>query len=166
MEKSSVECVGFSCAYLGNVEFKPIIFDVLFHGTDDFPPDLVRTKFDGLPSRGRNLDLLNHVEPLSAGHNDSAFRGATLHFQTPTKDAGAALWTSDGWVYEIHDFPGYDINQIFEGRISDGMGRFRGSKYSGELEIAIPARVKLENIKRYCSFAQGRRGFRQVWENV
>jgi hypothetical protein len=100
---------------------------------------------NGLPGRGTNIDITNHVN----GGKDTAFRGATNQYITQERDAGALLWAGgNGVVIKLKDVPGYDVNQP---RATSNKGGGIGAlvqerTLGGELEVAIPARVKPEQI--------------------
>jgi len=114
-----------------------------FHGTTDVPPEVALR--DGLPARGDDWRLAEHT--MQEG--SSAFRGTTEVLYDPVNGGGAAAWAGEGgWVYEIRGVPTWDVNTLLEGRVRTP-GGFRGNLMYGENELAIPARVPPEHIKRY-----------------
>ncbi|MFZ0548631.1 MAG: hypothetical protein WAM60_24490, partial [Candidatus Promineifilaceae bacterium] len=124
--------------YINGKPFEPTSYGRVFHGTE-LPPEIVVR--EGLPEKGSNWDLLNHVKQGP----DSALRGATTEVFTPDRSAGAGKWGE--WVYEIRGMPSWDTNALLEGRVKTP-GEFKGNPMYGELEQAIPARVPAENIVR------------------
>ena len=129
----------------------------VYHGTSLVTADICE-KMNGLPARGKDIELTRHVEPTSGREQESAFVGTVRFPVAPGYDAGAAFWAgAGGWVYHINEWPGYDINMVLEGRIPDGKGGFRGPLLTGEQEIAIPARVPRSNIVKI-GVVQSRRG--------
>lgn len=142
---------GYSYAMIGAKRVNPLQYECLYHGTDFETPESVEI-YQGLPERGDNIDLLNHVEPPPLGckeeGNNSAFRGTVLFPNFPACfELGASFWAGEGgWVYLIKNWIGYDTNQIFEGNVPDGRGGYRGALRPGECEIVTTARVPLQNI--------------------
>jgi hypothetical protein len=129
------------------------------HTAAEVSPEVATTK--GLPERGTNWDLQNHVE----GGPDSALRGGTVLAFDPVTGQGAAAWAGEGnWIYLIEGMPSWDANGLLEGRIPRP-GGFRGNALFGECEHAIPARVPPEYIKRYGKVElDGRGGLRvRIW---
>ena len=113
----------------------------LYHGTSELAPDVVFEH--GLPSRGTDLRLLEHVE----SRGNSAFRGTTDMIMTPDGNGGAGVWAGEGgWVYQLDGTPSWDVNLLLEGRVRLPDGSFRGNLMSGEIERVIPARVAPERI--------------------
>ncbi|MEM7586706.1 MAG: hypothetical protein AAF560_25175 [Acidobacteriota bacterium] len=124
-----------------------------FFGTGDpkLTPD--RVFADGLPARGPNLSIEDHVNQAK----DSAFRGTTSEILTPDGQ-GAGAWADvGGWVYEIDGVPMWDANLALEGRrkIAVGLGGYGGNLMHGELEKTILAHVPAERIKRAIPILQG-----------
>jgi hypothetical protein len=120
----------------------PTGYGPVYTGTD-VPPEVALTK--GLPERGSNWDLQNHVE----GGKDSALRGGTLIASDPVTGQGAASWAGEGnWVYHIDGLPSWDTNSLLEGRVRTP-GGYRGNVMCGEGEHSIPARVPPQFIKEY-----------------
>lgn len=70
-------------------------------------------------------------------------------------NAGAALWGR--YIYEICEYPGYDLVTLFEGKIPCPTG-FRGLLMHGEQEIAIPAEVPMRQITRAGTVKTNTRG--------
>jgi hypothetical protein len=107
----------------------------LHHGTQTPPEQVLR---EGFPARGSSLDLEKH----QLGDPNSAFRGGTEHPGNPHGDGAAAGFAGDGgWVYEILNPKGWDLNKILQGKIQRPDGTFGGSVYTGETEVAILGRV-------------------------
>lgn len=155
--KMNEEIPGFDYAQACGKDVYPEKYLQLFHGTADVSP-LVCAQQAGLPRKGDNIELLKHIEPLPGEQNDSAFRGTMQFPMSPACDASPAFWAGEGgWVFEIHDFPGYDVGQLLDGKIDDGKGGFRGPRMK-EQEVAIPARVPRVYIKRIGVVVEGRRG--------
>jgi hypothetical protein len=122
----------------------PTSFSGGYHGTSAVPPEVALR--DGLPARGDDWRLLEHAEQ----HSRSAFRGATPVISEPVSGNGAAYWAgAGGWVYDIPNVPSWDVNVLLEGRVSVAGLRFRGNLMSGEMEIAIPARILPEQIRAF-----------------
>jgi hypothetical protein len=120
----------------------PTGYGPVYTGTG-VPPEVALTK--GLPERGANWDLQNHVE----GGADSALRGGTVIASDPVTGQGAASWAGEGnWVYLVDGIPSWDTNALLEGKIS-GLAGFRGNQMRGEGEHSIPARVRPEYIRKY-----------------
>ena len=113
----------------------------LYYGTDDIAPS---TAFEhGLPARGQNNALLEHVMQRSG----SAFRGTTIKISGEAANSGAMAWADDGgWVYKIDGTPSWDMNAELEGRVPLPDGRFGGNPMPGEHEHAILAGVPKERI--------------------
>ncbi len=112
-------------------------------GNTNLAPDRVHS--EGLPMRGGNLSLQDHVEEAS----DSAFRGTTSHILTPDGQQGAGAWADvGGWVYEIDGVGFWDANLALEGRrkIAGGLGGHGGNLMRGENEMSILAHVPRERI--------------------
>jgi hypothetical protein len=132
----------------------PTGYGPIYTGTD-VPPEVALTK--GLPGRGANWDLQNHVE----GGSDSALRGGTMVASDPVTGQGAAAWAGEGnWVYRIRGMPSWDANTLLEGRVRTSSG-FSGNKMHGEGEHSLPARIAPEYIMEYGKVeSDGREGFR------
>jgi hypothetical protein len=125
-------------------EVAPSSFSGGFHGTSLVPPAVALR--EGLPARGDDWRLLEHAEQRSS----SAFRGVTPVVSEPVSGNGAAYWAgAGGWVYDIPNVPSWDVNVLLEGRVSVAGLRYRGNLMSGEMEVAIPARVLPEQIRAY-----------------
>jgi hypothetical protein len=115
--------------------------------------------YDGLPARGDDVDLIRHVEPPPTRERESAFRGTCVFPKMACGTAGAVFWAGeDGYVVDIRDYPGYNISELLDGRIPNGMGGFRGPNNPAEQETAIPARVPMSYIARCGHVVAGRRG--------
>ena len=97
-----------------------------YYGHDGLDPHEVM--MNGLPTRGSNWDLLDHVEQAGG----SAFRGTTKQVTYPD-GGGAAAWADEGGhVFEITNAPTWDVNKHLQGRrmVSDlavGRQRFGGN---------------------------------------
>lgn len=135
--------LGYNYALCLGARIKPGRYSILYHGTDRHPHNSVRTA--GLPRKGTDLELLRHAEPPYEAQSNSAFRGTTQFLLSALRDAGAALWGQ--FIYEVSDYPGYDIEALLNGRIPCP-GGFRGVLMQGEQEIAIPAEVPLPNVTK------------------
>lgn len=131
-------------------------YDRLFYGNNGihFNPDEVFKK--GLESRGNNWDLLDHAENRGTKYSiynkenkigETAFRGSTEVALSIDGTAGAALWAGEGgYIAEIGNVRGWNVNITLEGRVENAGSGFRGNILGGEQEIAIAARVPPENI--------------------
>lgn len=155
---------GYEFALIGSKVVKPSVRLFRYYGTKDFGPNDCLAH-DGLPRRGEDIDLIGHADrPPGYDPNRSAFRGTTPYPLSPLKDSGAVLWAGEGgWIYEIKCYVGYDLNCLLDGKIPNGIGGFRGPKYIGEHEDAIPARVPKGFISRIGIVKKGRRGLLPVW---
>ncbi|WP_322095044.1 hypothetical protein [Paraburkholderia bannensis] len=68
---------------------------------------------------------------------------------TPDGQAGAILWADeDGFVIELKNVKGYDVNAALEGRVRKHDGSFGGNAVHGEVEIAEPGRIKPEQVEQ------------------
>ena len=128
-------------------------------GVFDIPPDTCQGGYygnglldpetvlrEGLPHRGDDWDLLNHV--LQRG--GSAFRGTTKQIVYPEDGVGAASFAGeDGIVYEVTCLPSWDVNKHLQGRVDDALGRKGGNTVLGEHEYAVASRIPTSHIKRY-----------------
>ncbi len=130
-----------------------------YHGTSE-TPDLVMK--EGLPARGTNWSLhmhtddLHRLDPKSGG---TAYRGTTPEVYQPATGQGAARWADvGGWVYEIRGVPTWDVKKALQGRVEGAPYQFRGEIMPQEGEYAVPARIPLENIKRYGQVVQDAAG--------
>lgn len=113
----------------------------LYYGTSEITPEVAFEK--GLPGRGGNTKLLDHVHQ----HEDTAFRGTTRFPISPDGDAGAGAWAGDGgWVYKIDGTPSWDVNAELQGRVSRPDGTYGGNPVSGEQEQAVLANIPRERI--------------------
>jgi RHS repeat-associated protein len=125
--------------------------DTVYHGTSEVTPEIALS--EGLPARGTDLSLLNHVE----AKGNSAFRGATKVVATPDGEGGAAVWAGKGgWVYKLSS-AFWDVNNILEGRVETPTG-FRGNRMFGEQELTIPAKILPEQIESYGQVSETSRG--------
>lgn len=139
----------------------PLIQSNIYYGTSDVPPAICDGR--GLPSKGTDIDLVRHAEPLPSALEKSAFIGTCPFPQAPGYSAGALFWAGeDGWVYHIDKWPGYHLS-ILDGHIPDGKGGFRGILHVGELETAIPAPVPMSNIVKIGAVVRLRRGLAIEW---
>ncbi|MDO3578255.1 hypothetical protein [Ralstonia pseudosolanacearum] len=157
---------GFDYATAAGKVVKPQTFSVLWHGSSTETLEDFRTH-SGLPARGTDIELIHHVEPETNTNPNTAFRGTVPFPLSPDKQSGACLWAQDnGLIFQIKDFPGYDVNALLEGRIPDGMGRYRSPRYTAEQEIAIPARVPSAYVAYIGRVQEGPRGFRHTMEKL
>lgn len=145
-------------AMINGIPFEPTMMNGHgFHGMRVPEGSTVEDLFNaGLPLKGTNLDLINHVK----GGEDTAFRGTAPFLVSPQKEFGGPLyWAEEGGiVVEIEGAPMFDTNQLLEGRIASATGRFGGNPYTAEAENAVLADVKPENIKRIAFVEEGRGG--------
>lgn len=157
---------GFDFATAAGTVVQPQTFAVLWHGSSTETLENFRAQ-RGLPARGTDIELIHHVEPETIANPDTAFRGTVPFPLSPDKQSGACLWAQDnGLIFQIRDFPGYDINALLEGRIPDGKGGYRSPRYAGEQEIAIPARVPITYVAYIGRVQEGSRGFRYTMEKL
>lgn len=127
----------------------------LYYGSDAISPDQAFEK--GLPGRGPNTNLLDHVEQKP----DSAYRGTTRHILSPGQDSGAALWAGDGgWVYEIDGTPSWDVNKELQGRVRRPDGTFGDNPMRGEQEHATLANIPPGRIVRAIQIVAHGDGYR------
>jgi hypothetical protein len=159
------QILGFHYAYIGEQKVMPLTLDVAYYGNQHLQPHEV-DQHSGLPATGDDLDLIRHKEPPPQRERPSAFRGTVPFPLSPCGDAGAALWAQEGGcVVEIQSYPGYDINQLLEGKVPNGRGGFRDPLHPLELESAIPGRVPLAYITRLGVVAVNSRGKPRVdWQ--
>ncbi len=140
---------GYLHATVGDTIVKPQTCGVRHHGTNT----ITEQDFEinrGLPAKGSDIDLIRHVEPPPQRKEESAFRGTTPFPRSPIDDrTGAIYWAGDGgFLYQIQNWKGYNISELLDGRIKNGMGMFRSPHMTAEHETAVPARVPAEFIKR------------------
>lgn len=149
-----VHTPGGEYALVNGIKIKPLLYDKLYHGADratlgvdaQMSAKEVAAKIyaEGLPGRGNNIDLVEHA----GGAHDRAFRGTTVMMMTPDGQAGAILWADEGgFVIELKNVKGYDVNALLEGRVRKPDGSFGGNAVHGEVEIAVPGRIKPEQIE-------------------
>lgn len=155
---------GYSYATINDTDrINPNNHQNIYHGTAKISPTDCNTH-NGLPAGGTDIDLVRHAEPPPARKEPSAFIGTVPFPKAPGFEAGAAYWAGeDGWVYHINDWPGYDINQVLEGRIPDGKGGYRGPFHIGEQEVAVPARVPKNKIVKIGKVVMQRGGLAVTW---
>jgi hypothetical protein len=151
--------LGYDHAFVDGRTVIPIRYSKLYHGTDYHTPKEVLANA-GLPPKGNDLELLHHAEPTTGSNSNSAFRGTTLTPLSQLRDAGAALWGK--WVYEIANFPGYDIASSFAGSVHT-VGGYRGAHMTSEGEIAVPAEIDITYIELCGEVIDGERGPRPRW---
>lgn len=149
---------GYMNALVGNLTVDSMKVLCAYHGTNiTSPEDFLR--LSGLPARGTDTDLIKHVEPPAGHSQNSAFRGTVPYPVYPAVEGPscAAEWADlGGWVYEVSNWRGYDINTVLEGRIPNGKGGYRGPLMKGENETAISARVPARYISRIGQVNKGR----------
>lgn len=164
-----VHTPGEEYALVNGAKVKPLNYPKLFHGADratlgvsaDMPAKEVAAKIytEGLPGRGSNIDLIEHA----AAAPDRAFRGTTLMMRTPDGQGGAMLWADEGgFVIELKNVKGYDVNATLEGRVKKADGSFGGNPVHGEIEIAVPGRIKPEQVEQVYEVVRTGRGLRPV----
>ncbi|CAG2274263.1 hypothetical protein [Burkholderia sola] len=160
-----VHTPGEQYAVVNGVKIKPLLYDKLYHGADratlgvdtQLSAKEVAAKIytEGLPGRGNNIDLVEHA----GGAHDRAFRGTTVMMMTPDGQAGAILWADEGgFVIELKNVKGYDVNAVLEGRVRKPDGSFGGNAVHGEVEIAVPGRVKPEQVEAVYEVVMSRSG--------
>ncbi len=111
-----------------------------YHGSR-LPPEQVFES--GLPARGEDTRLLEHVEQ----RGDSALLGTTEYALSPDGSRGAGRWAEDGgWVYQIDGMPSWDMNASLEGRVPRPDGTYGGNPMPGEHEHAMLGGVSRERI--------------------
>ncbi|MBN4172934.1 hypothetical protein BV321_01279 [Pseudomonas syringae pv. actinidiae] len=123
-----------------------------FYGTAHVAP---QSAFEhGLPIKGYCADLLRHARR----GQESAFRGTTERAViSHSQGQGAIYWADeDGWVYELGELSGWDVEQLLEGIVPTPAG-FTGVPYPGELECAIHSRISPAMIRRAAQVFKGRR---------
>ena len=149
-----VHTPGGDYAVASGVKIKPLLYPKLYHGADratlgvdaqTSAKDVAAKIYaEGLPGRGNNIDLIAHA----GNAPDRAFRGTTQMMMTPDGQAGAMLWADEGgFVIELKNVKGYDVNEVLEGRVRKPDGSFGGNAVHGEVEIAVPGRIKPEQVK-------------------
>ncbi|MGZ2745658.1 hypothetical protein [Burkholderia stagnalis] len=160
-----VHTPGEQYAVVNGVKIKPLLYDKLYHGADratlgvdgQMSAKEVAAKIyaEGLPGRGNNIDLVEHA----GGAHDRAFRGTTVMMMTPDGQAGAILWADEGgFVIELKNVKGYDVNAALEGRVRKPDGSFGGNAVHGEVEIAVPGRIKPEQVEAVYEVVMSRSG--------
>lgn len=160
-----VHSPGEDYALVNGLKVEPHLYPKLFHGADratlgvdaQMPAKEVAEKIyaEGLPGRGDNIDLIQHA----GNAPDRAFRGTTEMMLTPDRQAGAILWADDGgFVVELKNVKGYDVNAALEGRVQKSDGSFGGNSVQGEIEIAVPGRVKPEQVNKVFEVVTDSRG--------
>ena len=123
-----------------------------FYGTSKVNPS---TAFEvGIPVKGICIDLYRHA--LSG--SGSAFRGTTERpVISHTQAQGAIYWAEeDGWVYELGEMAGWDVERLLEG-IVPSPGGFANAPHLGELECAVGSRIMPSMIRRSAKVFKGRR---------
>jgi hypothetical protein len=156
---------GEEYAVVNGNKIEPVLYEKLYHGADratlgvdaQMPAKEVAAKIyaEGLPGRGNNIDLVKHA----GGADDRAFRGTTLMMRTPDGEGGAIVWADEGgFVIELQNVKGYDVNQALEGRVKKADGSFGGNPMRGEIEIAVPGRIKPEQVKQVYEVITDKRG--------
>jgi hypothetical protein len=132
--------------------------ETLYHGNKMSWDEIVEAK--GLPEKGTNTDLLNHLD----GGENSAFRGTTRSADSPLGDGnGPVGWAGEGGTVVKIDgtrIPNYDTNAITSGQIQRYDGRFVDHRFIGEAEFPIHARVPIESISHYGVVVEVPRGLR------
>lgn len=121
-----------------------------YHGTKDYPPDVV---FDsGIPGKGQDRRLLEHCN----GNPQSAFRGSNIQPLLTPDGPGAVLFADlGGWVYEIEYVPTWDTVKQLDGRVQSVAG-YAGCPTREEQEFAIPALINSFRVVRVAPVVQGR----------
>jgi hypothetical protein len=103
----------------------------------------------GLPSKGTNIDLLNHLN----GGSHSAFRGTNVWVDSPLANGnGPVSWAGEGGIVVRIDgrkIANYDANSLTSGTVRNFEGTFGNHRWTGEAEFPIHAQVPLTAIERY-----------------
>lgn len=136
--------------------FPPTSYLGGFHGVDS-STDIDKVFQHGLPARGSNFRIFEHVFGLSGAN--SAFRGTTaspLISNLGGLQAGAAHWAGDGgWVLEIRDVPTWGVDEASQADVPVFGIVYTGIQ--GECEYAIPAEVHNYRVYRAAPVSMGRR---------
>ncbi len=159
-----VHSPGEEYALVNGVKIKPHLYEKLFHGADrstlgvdaQMSAKEVAAKIyaEGLPGRGDNIDLIQHA----SGVSDRAFRGTTQIILSPDGEAGAILWAMEGgFVIELKNVKGYDVNAELAGRVLTFKG-YGDNAVQGETEIAVPGRIKPEQVEAVYEALKSRNG--------
>lgn len=117
---------------------------------------------EGLPERGKNMDLDRHAKEMDVNspvfEQRSAYRGTTQQPAT-MNGQGAAYWADEGGlVLEIKGVATWDVNAELAGRIKKLDGSFGGNLMHAELEHAILSLVPPERILRIGIVSESRTG--------
>lgn len=112
-----------------------------YHGNHQKPENVFK---HGFLAKGPNLDLTGQV--LDKGGR--AFRGTSPYILSPDGESGPGYFAgTGGFVYEIDGVPGWDTNQLLEGKVYNQFTGFGGNPYSSEVETAILGHVPPSRIK-------------------
>jgi hypothetical protein len=127
----------------------------LYHGSADL--DEAEVAESGLPARGNDRRLFNHVEPQEPGDAaNSAFRSATPYLRSPADDGqGAMNWAGESGLVVHYTAHHVDPGKELEGRIRMPNGRFRSPLTRGEGERTTEARIPQQHIKRWGRVTDG-----------
>jgi hypothetical protein len=150
---------GYQFATIGAQKVSPTPQHDVYHGTSRLTPEEFKSG-NGFPLRGNDIDLIRHVEPPPGRKDESAFLGTVFFPSLP--EVGATEWAMEGgWVYHIHDWPGYCIETLLKGKIPT----FNGYRdpHMKELEIALPAGIPSSHIKKIGLVVAKRGGLAVNW---
>ncbi|MBV1860571.1 MAG: hypothetical protein KUG77_19315 [Nannocystaceae bacterium] len=151
-------------AVIAGRSYPPSSYGRGYHGMDagGDAQATIRQIFDeGLPERGRNMDLNRHATNADRNATSmseiSAYRGTTLE-PSSMNGQGAAAWADEGGlVVDIDGVASWDVNALLAGRIQTP-GGFGGNVMHGELEQAILSLVPRERIRRIGLVTETRTG--------
>lgn len=119
----------------------------LYHGVNMTWDEIMNA--GGLPTKGTNIDMLNH---LNGGPN-SAFRGTNVWADSPFANGnGPVGWAGEGGTVVHIDgrmIANYDANALTSGTVRNFDGTFGNHVWMGEAEFPIHAQVPLSAIQRY-----------------
>ncbi len=131
---------------------RPVGIGDRFYGTSLIDP--AEAFSSGIPLKGTCIDLLRHA---------SRGRGTRFRGTTPTSVVShpmgqdAIYWAeAGGWVYELGEMIGWDLERLLEGRVPTING-YTGTPYPGELECSVDARILPSMIRRGARVKKGRR---------
>lgn len=135
-------------AYVNGIAVEPKRIGDVYHGTDITFEQALEVLENGLPARGPNRELVDHVNHMeNKGFSASAFRGSTVALVT-TETQGAGKFGPV--AFKLSDMHGWDVLEALEGRVQrydqDGAPIHGPAKTAGEAELVIEARVPPEKI--------------------
>lgn len=129
----------------GGQEIGPEPCGMLYYGTDKI--DIAQAFTNGIPLKGHDRRLLEHVLQPPEHFGQSAFRGTTaLANLSEELGQGAVHWAGvGGWVYQIGPMLGWDPERLLHGRVGF-KGGFSGSPNEIEVETSVPSRIEPHQI--------------------